>query len=167
MHLLATITIALALASGSAFAQNAAAAPDVANAADEDLDIAPTAPASANQASLGDRSEFCFFAGVPPGDVQYEVVRRLKVGKGTYGGVKELLPRLTDQAMASGANAMINYTGSQRFGFWPWRMVRPVVRGDAVKWKTPPKSDCNSMGGTTYKTIFETDAAPATANQVR
>ena len=44
-----------------------------------------------------------------------------------------------------GGNVVINYNASQRFGFWPWRIVRPVVWGTAVKWKTPV--DCKQLGG--------------------
>ncbi len=33
-----------------------------------------------------------------------------------------------------GGNTIINYEGGQSFGFWPWRIVRPVVYGTAVDW---------------------------------
>ncbi|MFC0403194.1 hypothetical protein [Paraburkholderia rhizosphaerae] len=108
-------------------------------------------------AGLGD---FCFFAHLPPADQKYEVVKKLKVGKGTYGGVNDILPKLAENARTRGADAIIEYGGSQRFGFWPWRMVRPVVRGVAVKWTEPKSVDCEAIGGTKLSTILTTNQAP-------
>ena len=82
------------------------------------------------------------------------------MGKGTYGSVTDLLQKLTDMANAVGADAIINYAGSQRFGFWPWRMVRPVVRGTAIKWVAQQKPDCAAVGGVTVATIIEQNKPP-------
>ncbi len=106
------------------------------------------------------RADFCFLSGTPPSDFKYEVVRKLKLGKKTYGGVKDILPAFADKAHDVGADAVINYTGSQRFGFLPWRMVRPVVTGVAVKWLGLTKPDCTAVGGSTLKQILVTDKAP-------
>ena len=106
-------------------------------------------------------AQFCFFAGMPPSDLKYQTIRKFKVGKGTYGGVKDILPKFANHAMGLGADAVMNYAGSQRFGFWPWRMVRPVVQGVAIKWNMPPGKDCAAMGGSTLATILATDKAPA------
>jgi hypothetical protein len=84
----------------------------------------------------------------------------LKVGKGTYGGVNDILPKLAKYAQMRGADAIIDYTGSQRFGFWPWRLVRPVVRGIAVKWTDDKKVDCQAIGGTKLSTIMSTNLPP-------
>ncbi|MGE8564165.1 MAG: hypothetical protein ACN6NM_10275, partial [Acinetobacter bohemicus] len=65
--------------------------------------------------------------------------------KGTYGSVVELYPRFAERAHQVGGNVVINYNASQRFGFWPWRFVRPVMWGKAVKWNTP--IDCKALGG--------------------
>jgi hypothetical protein len=105
-------------------------------------------------------ADFCFFTGKPPADAKYKVVRQLKLGKGTYGGVKDILPKFVQRAQKLGADAIINYTGSQRFGFWPWRMVRPVVRGVAVKWDEPKNHNCAAIGGTTLQTMLAKDKAP-------
>lgn len=105
-------------------------------------------------------ADFCFFAGTPPSDIKYTIVKKLKVAKGSYGGVKDILPKLVDQARKYGADAVINYSGSQRFGFFPWRTVRPVVRGVAIKWEGQQKPDCAAIRGTTLKTIIDTDRAP-------
>jgi hypothetical protein len=40
-------------------------------------------------------------------------------------------------------------------------MVRPVVRGVAVKWSDASKPDCATIGGTTLKTILTTDQPPS------
>lgn len=120
---------------------------------------------AAEVASLG---SFCFIAGRPVADQKFTVVRKLKLGKQTYGSVRDILPAFASRAKALGANAMINYTGSQRFGFLPWRMVRPVVRGTAVKMPGLPGADCAAVGGMTLDTLMsqvpkEADGAAAPA----
>lgn len=107
-----------------------------------------------------DTANFCFFSGSPPAENQYTVVRKLKLGKGTYGSVTDILPRFAERAQQTGADAIINYTGSQRFGVLPWRIVRPVVRGVAIKWAGTQKPDCVAAGGTTLATILTTNLPP-------
>lgn len=104
---------------------------------------------------------FCFFANLPPADQKYTVVKNLKIGKGTYGSVTDILPKMAEYAQVHGADAIIQYTGSQRFGFWPWRIVRPVVRGVAVQWAEPKPADCESIGGTKLSTILSSGLPPA------
>jgi len=89
----------------------------------------------------------CILPGTPIAPSQYVVVRNIRIGKGSYGSVNDVLPRLVNQAESLGAAAVINYSGSQRFGFWPWRIVRPVVGGTAVRWVSPTTVDCVALGG--------------------
>jgi len=121
-------------------------------------------PPSANATPQGMESatiaDFCFLSGAPPSDVRYSRIREMKLGKGSYGGVTDIVGKLAEQARMLGADAMINYTGSQRFGFWPWRVVRPVVRGTAVKWEGPTKPDCGAMGGSTLSEILVSNRPP-------
>lgn len=112
------ISLSLALCSGFAFAN-------------EDT-------SSATQSSL------CLFSGTP--SVEFKTIKKIKVGKGTYGGFTDLYPRLHQIADKYQANAVINYTASQRFGFWPWRIVRPVGMGTMVKINTA--FNCKALGGT-------------------
>ncbi|WP_445115249.1 hypothetical protein [Acinetobacter sp. WZC-1] len=84
---------------------------------------------------------------VAPADSKFTVIKRLKLGKGTYGGVEELYPRFAESARKLHADAIINYRAGQRFGFWPWRIVRPVVSGTAIQWQSQPPIDCTAMGG--------------------
>ena len=86
----------------------------------------------------------CAIKGTPD-STQFEIKKRIKVAKGTYGSVVELYPRFAERAQSSRCYVVNNYNASQRFGFWPWRIVRPVVWGTAVKWKTPV--DCKQLGG--------------------
>lgn len=86
----------------------------------------------------------CAIKGTPDSS-QFQVKKRIKVAKGTYGSVEELYSRFAERAHQVGGNVVINYNASQRFGFWPWRMVRPVILGTAVKWNTPV--NCAAMGG--------------------
>lgn len=134
-------------AASTSAAASAAAAPAVTAPAETATAAAPT-------------GDFCFFAHTPASDVAYTTLRELRVGKGTYGGVKDLLPKLVAEARAMGGDAIIHYDGAQRFGFWPWRMVRPVVHGVAIKWKVPVAPDCNAVGGTLLSTILATDRPP-------
>ena len=86
----------------------------------------------------------CTIKGTPDSS-QFQIKKRIKVAKGTYGSVEELYPRFAERAHQVGGNVVINYNASQRFGFWPWRIVRPVIWGTAVKWNTPV--NCQQIGG--------------------
>jgi hypothetical protein len=48
---------------------------------------------------------------------------------------------------AKGGNAVGNYHEGQRFGFWPWRLVRPVASGDAITILNTRGKSCVEMGG--------------------
>lgn len=102
----------------------------------------------------------CLITGLPSIDVKYEKIRRIKVGKNSYGGVADILPLLAERADALGANAVVNYMGSQRFGFWPWRVVRPVVRGVAVKLDVKSGQTCKSIGGASIRNVIKTNLPP-------
>ena len=45
-----------------------------------------TASAAEEVAPKPDANDFCFFAGVPPAEFPYTVIKKVKVAKGTYGG---------------------------------------------------------------------------------
>ena len=64
-----------------------------------------------------DISEFCFFAGTPSADKKYTVIRKLRLGKGTYGGVKDILPKFAGYARKAGADAIINDTRLAKIWF--------------------------------------------------
>ena len=116
--------------------------------------------AISGQAYSGDPLEICLLTGKPSADVQYESIRKIKVGKNSYGSVSDILPRFADSASSLGANAVVNYIGSQRFGFWPWRIVRPIVRGEAVKLNLGRDQTCESIGGATVRRVIETNTEP-------
>lgn len=128
-----------------------------AHAADDAAPVAPVAPAA--QVAL-DNGNFCLFSGTPPSDYKFTVVKEVKVAKGAYGPVTQILPAFVAEAKGVGADAIVNYAGSQRFGFFPWRLVRPVVRGTAVKFEGTEPIDCAKMGGTTLSNIISANKAP-------
>ena len=104
----------------------------------------------------------CLFTGAPPADFTYIVVKELDYGKGSYGSVNDILPKLVEDAKAAGADAVIRYNGAQHFGFWPWRFVRPVATGTAIKWSPSRTVDCASAGGHyTTGTLEEAPTPPA------
>lgn len=99
--------------------------------------------------SFSQESQICVIKGTPPSDFKFTFIKQLKIGKGSYGSPTSLHSRLSQAAKEVGADAVISYNGSQRFGFWPWRVVRPVVTGNAIVWdKTNPKPfNCVEQGG--------------------
>jgi hypothetical protein len=117
-----------------------------------------TAPVTTQDMANGD---FCLYPGTPPSDVRFRSLGHVKLGKGSYGGVRDELPSFVAEARAKGADAVINYNGAQRFGFWPWRLVRPVLTGIAVKFDGDKAPDCRSTGGSTLATVMTTNVEPA------
>lgn len=99
------------------------------------------------------KGEICLLSGVPPSDVKYAKVGEVKIAKHSYGSVNDVIPLLVDKAKRLNADAIIEYNGSQRFGFLPWQFVRPTATGTAVKWTLPDNVTCESLGGT-YKTTL-------------
>ena len=104
--------------------------------------------------------DLCVFDNGAPSDMHHQKGQKLKVAKGTYGGVKELLPTLVQQALADKADALVDYNSSQRFGFWPWRVVRPVVSATAIRWTERPAKSCEAMGGVRMEVILTTNRSP-------
>ncbi len=109
-------------------------------------------------------NDFCLISGAPPSDFKYTRIRDVKLGKGSYGSVRDILDDFVADARSAGADAVINYQGSQRFGFVPWRLVRPVVRGVAIKWEGPAPS-CKDARGSTLGEVLATNVAPDKADK--
>ena len=132
-------------------------------AADDTTQQAATPPADAASvaASTIPNGDFCLYSGAPPSDVKYRSVGHVKLSKGTYGGVRDELPAFVAEARAKGADAITNYNGAQRFGFWPWRMVRPVLTGVAVKFDEGKSPACVATGGSTLAMVMATNVEPA------
>lgn len=107
-----------------------------------------TGCASKNKNPARENQPICLYKNAP--QVDYEVIRFYRVGKNSYGGVNDVLPKFVHTARRLDADAVINYWGSQRFGFWPWRFIRPVMQGTAVKWKTGTVVSCEATGGKLY-----------------
>ena len=132
--------------------------------ADASTQAVPTPPA-ASAASRGkylvkpEDADFCLYGGKPTGDAKYKAGMHVKTSRETYGSVLDELPRFVATAKAQGADAVIDYNGAQRFGFWPWRLVRPVTTGATIKWDGPAP-DCAASGGATLATIMATDKEP-------
>jgi hypothetical protein len=130
----------------------------VAQAATPEQELAEGKKIAASLSQEG--RDLCVFDGGAPSDVPHQVIRKLKLAKGTYGGVKELLPTLVQEALAEKADAIADYNSSQRFGFWPWRVVRPVVSGTTIRWTEKPRKSCEAMGGVRLEVILTTNRSP-------
>ena len=108
------------------------------------------------------KSGICLFTGTPPSGFTYTVLKELDYGKGSHGSVNDILPKLVEDSKAAGADAVIHYNGAQHFGFWPWRFVRPVITGTAIKWSPARDVDCANAGGHyTTGTLQEAPPPPA------
>jgi hypothetical protein len=103
----------------------------------------------------------CLFGGVPPAGTKYKVVTKLREAKGTYGSARELVPKLVAEARSAGGQAVIHYSGAQRFGFWPWRLARPVVSGEVIQWEETPSQGCEALGGVTAGQLVATNVSPS------
>lgn len=123
-------------------------------------DAQTTAATPAQQAP---KNGICLFTGTPPAEYAYTTLKELDYGKGSYGSVNDLLPKVVEDAKAAGADAVIHYNGAQHFGFWPWRLVRPVVTGTAIKWSPARDVDCAGAGG--YYTTGTLEEAPPPPNE--
>ena len=130
-----------------------AAAAAVAASAPTDAEIYGNRPA--------DFGSFCLFSAPPSAGNPYTTLRKLKVARQTYGSVRDVLPELVDRARALGAGAIVDYNGSQRFGFWPWRLVRPVATGTAIKWNIGAPADCKAAGGMTVAEVLNSNKPPS------
>jgi len=107
------------------------------------------APASVPEAIPG--GNICLFSGEPKPGVVFELKKNVKLGKGTYGSVKDILPGFAELVLSRGGNAVINYVGSQRFNILPWRIIRPVARGRAIHITDNHGMSCAEMGGITIQ----------------
>jgi len=116
-------------------------------------------PATEAEAPKGGGNEFCLFKGKPPSDIKYKDLGRVKYGKGSYGAAKDIVPEVVTQATSRGANAIVDFSGAQHFGFWPWRLVRPIVQGTAVKLQS--NRDCREIGGTPLSAVLQSGLEPA------
>jgi hypothetical protein len=134
-----------------------------AQATTPELEIAEGRKLAASLSQEG--RDLCVFDNGAPSDAPHQKLQKLKVAKGTYGGVKELLPALVQQALASKADALVDYNSSQRFGFWPWRVVRPVVTATAIRWAERPAKSCETMGGVRMEIILTTNRSPEAMSQ--
>lgn len=118
---------------------------------DPDADLAYT---EGNDKSV----EFCYIEGeAPQGNVDYTFLKNVKAAKGVYGSVTEVIPQLRAVTILRGGNAVVNYKASQRFGFWPWRFVRPVARGRAIQITDAHGLSCSEMGGRTLNELVGSD----------
>jgi len=110
---------------------------------------AVSSPASNNApAAEANLKPICLLSGLPPLNVSYKPIKKVKAAKNSYGSVNDVIPIIVNQARKLGADAIISYNGAQRFGFFPWQFVRPTATGHAVKWLSPEDVDCEGMGGT-------------------
>jgi hypothetical protein len=95
-----------------------------------------------------ERTTMCLIKGEP--NSPYEVIKFFRVGRGSYGSVESVLPSFIRMGKSLGADAIMSYSGSQRFGFFPWRIVRPVMQGVAVKWDQNSDANCIASGGEVF-----------------
>jgi hypothetical protein len=59
-------------------------------------------PADKTSIPAGQKA-LCLLSGAPPPTLQYTVVKKLTIGKGSYGSVSDVLPKLVKKARNLGA----------------------------------------------------------------
>ena len=91
-------------------------------------------------------NDFCYFDTEPNG-AAFTVLKRAVVGGSFYGSTEGLKPKLEQKVKGLGGNSIANFKASQRFGFWPWRIIRPVVSGDAIQILNANGKSCEELGG--------------------
>lgn len=110
--------------------------------------VEPVANGNGGSGIINKPTEFCYFiGGTPQGDVEFTLLKNVKVAKGTFGAVSSILPKFEEATIARGGNSVVNFAGSQRFGFWPWRFIRPVASGRAINITNTQGRSCKEMGG--------------------
>ena len=98
----------------------------------------------------GNRDDsICVFTQIP--DIEYREAKRINVGKGSFGSTDSIIPKFIKAAYKVGGNTVIDYYPRQRFGFWPWRIVRPVISGTVVHWHQKTNEKCARLGGSLYR----------------
>ncbi len=132
--------------------------PGLENATVEKTEPAPAPAAKAQKAEL---NEFCLFKGLPPSEIKFRELGQVKHAKGTYGAAKDIVPTLVAKATGMGANAIANYSGAQHFGFFPWRLARPIVHGTAITLMSDKPLNCKEIGGTTVSEVLATGQGPS------
>lgn len=91
-------------------------------------------------------NDFCYFDTEPNG-AAFTVLKKVVAAGNFYGSAEGLKPKLEDKAKRQGGNSVANFKASQRFGFWPWRVIRPVVSGDAIQILNANGKSCEELGG--------------------
>lgn len=90
----------------------------------------------------------CIFDYTP--NIEYKSLKYYKSGRNLIGPVSSVMPKFLNYADRLDGNTIINFEGKQRFGFWPWRIVRPIAYGTAVDWVAKNNDSCKSLGGRVY-----------------
>ncbi|MCF0222252.1 MAG: hypothetical protein HUK19_08165 [Fibrobacter sp.] len=98
--------------------------------------------------------QFCFFESTPNSDVEFVNVRKVKLKKGVYGSVNQVIPRVKPYVETLGGNAIINFQAKQRFSIWPWRFMTPVAWGKAIRIIDSKGQSCEEMGGRLEESFY-------------
>lgn len=162
MNKMIFLAIALATAGTAQAADTAASAPE-ATASTPAPAAAVAYPGGGDPARMArvkpELAGFCLYSGVPTGAAKYTTLSAAKTSRETYGSVLDELPRFVETSKASGGDAVIHYNGGQHFGFWPWRLTRPVLTGVPIKWDGEAP-DCAASGGITFHDVMATNKDP-------
>ena len=103
---------------------------------------------SSQAVNVNNFKTICIFDYTP--NIKYESIKNYRSGSNFFGSVSSVMPKFLDYADRLNGNAIINYSGGQHFGFWPWRLVRPIVSGTAINWPNKNNKSCKELGGRIY-----------------
>ena len=93
----------------------------------------------------------CFFDDIQKKKKKkFSTIKTFREGKNGYGSTSNIEYWVARYANKLGGNAVINFSASQSFGFWPWQIVRPLASGTIISWKDVSDPQCVSKGGRAF-----------------
>ncbi|WP_157037852.1 hypothetical protein [Photobacterium aquae] len=112
------------------------------------LDEVQVQTSKANIEKINNYKTICVFDYNP--NIEYTILKSYRSGRNLFGSVGSVMPKFLNYSNRLDGNTIINFEGGQRFGFWPWRLVRPVVYGTSVDWPAKSNESCKELGGRVY-----------------
>lgn len=100
------------------------------------------------QAEPAHNNRICMIPGPAPAGVQHKVMGTITTYMHHYGDTESVLLEMAEEARRMGANAVVGVSSGQRFGWFAWRVVRPLAEGTAVRLQNPEELNCQGAGGT-------------------
>jgi hypothetical protein len=103
--------------------------------------------------------QLCVFDSATPPDQRYQVIRKFTLTRSWYGGGKNFIPYVAQQAVKQDADALLEPNGYNLRNVVG--MSKAFFTARAVKWVQPPGKTCAEMGGLPLETMVLTNKTSA------